>query len=147
MKVGERTAEMTYPKSFRSLNAFYCTRLPLSISYARLLTLQRTRETIAFTDALLDTYFARLHNKPYYILDESNTRQRLREGHLPKFMINAIHAVSIRYVPHLCGGYNGAVRASQDYAVQSRTEIDVDEPSIDHLQALLLLAMANFQSG
>ena len=106
-----------------------------------------TRETIAFTDALLDTYFARLHNKPYYILDEANTRQRLRDGQLPKFMINAIHAVSIRYVQQLCGGYTGAVRASQDYATQSRAEIDVDEPSIDHLQALLLLAMANFQSG
>ena len=62
-------------------------------------------------------------------------------------MINAIHAVSIRYVPHLCGGYRGAVRASQDYAVQSRAEMDVDEPSIDHLQALLLLVMASFQSG
>ena len=106
-----------------------------------------TRETIAFTDALLDTYFARLHNKPYYILDEANTRQRLRDGQLPKFMINAIHAVSIRYVPHLCGGYSGAVRSSQEYAVQSRADIDVDEPSIDHLQALLLLAMSNFQSG
>jgi hypothetical protein len=106
-----------------------------------------TRETIAFTDALLDTYFARLHNKPYYILDEANTRQRLRDGQLPKFMINAIHAVSIRYVQQLCGGYTGAVRASQDYAMQSRAEIDVDEPSIDHLQALLLLAMASFQAG
>lgn len=106
-----------------------------------------SRETIAFTDALLDTYFARLHNKPYYILDEANTRQRLRDDQLPKFMINAIHAVSIRYVQQLCGGYTGAVRASQDYATQSRAEIDVDEPSIDHLQALLLLAMASFQSG
>lgn len=106
-----------------------------------------TRETIAFTDALLDTYFARLHSKPYYILDEANTRQRLRDGQLPGFMINAIHAVSIRYVPHLSGGYSGAVKSSQEYAVQSRTEIDVDEPSIDHLQALLLLAMASFQAG
>lgn len=111
------------------------------------LTSRRTRETIAFTDALLDTYFARLHNKPYYILDEANTRQRLRDGQLPNFMINAVHAVSIRYVQHLCGGYAGAVRASQEYAIQSRAEIDVDEPSIDHLQALLLLAMANFQAG
>lgn len=31
--------------------------------------------------------------------------------------------------------------------MRSRAEIDVDEPSIDHLQALLLLAMANFQAG
>ena len=104
-------------------------------------------QSIAFTDALLDTYFARIHSKPYYILDESNTRQRLRDGQLPNFLINAIHAVSIRFVPHLCGGYTGAVRSSQQYALQSRTGIDVDEPSIDHLQALLLLTMANFQAG
>ena len=112
-----------------------------------ILTSRSNRESIAFTDALLDTYFARIHSKPYYILDESNTRQRLRDGLLPRFLINAIHAVSIRYVPHLCGGYSGAVRSSQQYATQSRSEIDVDEPSIDHLQALLLLAMANFQAG
>ncbi|KAK3722654.1 hypothetical protein LTR37_002224 [Vermiconidia calcicola] len=107
----------------------------------------RAREPIAFTDALLDTYFARLHNKPYYVLDEPNTRQRLQDGQLPLFLINAIHAVSIRYVPHLSGGHSGAVRSSQEYAKQSRSDIDVDEPSIDHLQALLLLAMASFQSG
>ncbi|KAK3055321.1 hypothetical protein LTR09_003874 [Extremus antarcticus] len=108
---------------------------------------RRENESIAFTDALLDTYFARIHSKPYYILDEANTRQRLREGHLPQFMIDSIHAVAIRYVPHLCGGYSGAVRTGQDYAAQARAGIDVDEPSIDNLQALLLLAMAQFQAG
>lgn len=106
-----------------------------------------TQEAIAFTDALLDTFFSRLHDKPYYILDETATRNRLRDGHLPRYLVNAIHAVSIRYVPHLCGGHAGAVRSSQEYAVQARTDIDVDEPSIDHLQALLLLATASFQSG
>lgn len=39
------------------------------------------------------------------------------------------------------------MRSSQDYAIQARAEIDVDEPSIDNLQALLLLTMANFQNG
>ncbi|KAI5359756.1 hypothetical protein Slin15195_G116150 [Septoria linicola] len=105
------------------------------------------REAMAFTDALLDTYFARLHNKPYYILDETATRQRLRDGRLPVFLVNAIHAVAIRYVPHLCGGHSGAIRSSQDYAHRARSQIDVDEPNIDNLQALLLLTMANFQNG
>ncbi|KAK4610622.1 Pentafunctional AROM polypeptide [Fulvia fulva] len=104
-------------------------------------------EAFAFTDALLDTFFARVHNKPYYILDETATRQRLRDGRLPPFLINAVHAVSIRYVPQLCGGHAGAIRSSHDYVTRSRAEIDVDEPSIDNLQALLLLAMANFQNG
>ena len=105
------------------------------------------RDTIAFTEALLDTYFARIHGKPYYILDEPATRQRWRDGQLPRYVINAIHAVSIRYASHLCGGHAGAVYASQEYLAQARADIDVDEPSIDHVQALLLLSMASFQNG
>lgn len=103
--------------------------------------------SLAFTDSLLDTYFARLHGKPYHILDEPATRQRLRDGQLPRFLINAVYAVSIKYASHMCGGHSAANRYSQEYAFQSRSAIDVDEPSIEHLQALLLLSMAAFQSG
>lgn len=106
-----------------------------------------SNNTVNLAEALLDTYFARLHGKPYYILDEPATRQRYRDGLLPRFLTNAIYATSIRYASHLCGGHNGAVQAGQEYAQQARLEIDVDEPSIDHLQALLLLAMESFQSG
>lgn len=105
------------------------------------------QQTLPYTDTVLDTYFARLHGKPYYVLDEPATRQRLRDGQLPQFLVNAVYAVAIRHASHLCGGFTAAVRYSQEYALQSRTEIDVDEPSIEHLQALLLLAMAAFQAG
>ena len=49
-------------------------------------------------DLLLDTYFARIHGKPYYILDESTTRQRLQANQLPGHLAYAIYAVSARYV-------------------------------------------------
>ncbi|KAI7164654.1 aldolase, partial [Hortaea werneckii] len=101
----------------------------------------------AFAEALVDIYFARLHGKPYYILDEPATRQRLRDGQLPRFLNNAIYAVSIRHATHMCGGLGAAIGYSQEHARQARQEIDVDEPSIEHLQALLLLTMATFQSG
>lgn len=101
----------------------------------------------SFTEALIDTYFARLHGKPYYILDEPATRQRWRDNQLPRYVVNAVHAATIKYSSHLCGGHNGAVYSSQEYLAQARAEIDVDEPSIDHLQALLLLTMASFQNG
>ncbi|KAK5138400.1 hypothetical protein LTR08_003461 [Meristemomyces frigidus] len=104
-------------------------------------------EPPVLVDTLLDTYFARLHGKPYCILDEPATRQRLHDGQLPSFLVHAIYATSIKYVSHLCGGLGAAIRSSEEYALQSRAEIDVDEPSIEHLQALLLLAMAAFQSG
>ena len=48
-------------------------------------------------DLLLDTYFARIHGKPYYILDESTTRQRLQTNQLPGHLAYAIYAVSARY--------------------------------------------------
>ncbi|KAF2770074.1 hypothetical protein EJ03DRAFT_311085 [Teratosphaeria nubilosa] len=104
-------------------------------------------ELDAFSGPLIDTYFARLHGKPYYILDEPATRQRLRVGQLPRFLVNAIFAVSVRYAPHLCGGHESAIRYSHEYTGLARSLIDVDEPTIEHLQALLLLVMASFQAG
>ncbi|RQM08043.1 hypothetical protein DH86_00001378, partial [Scytalidium sp. 3C] len=47
-------------------------------------------------DDLLDTYFARCHGKPYYILDESSARQRIQLGQMPGFLLYAIYAVSAR---------------------------------------------------
>ncbi|EDO02370.1 hypothetical protein SS1G_04846 [Sclerotinia sclerotiorum 1980 UF-70] len=53
---------------------------------------------------------------------------------------------SIRYTSHP-NGYFAAVRLSEDYAHRARTEVDIDEPSIDTLQALLLLAISYTASG
>lgn len=48
-------------------------------------------------EMLLDTYFARIHGKPYYILDEATTRQRLQANQLPGYLAYAIYAVGARY--------------------------------------------------
>ena len=105
------------------------------------------RDSMLYLDAVLEAYFVRLHGKPYFILDESATRQRLRDGMLPRFLVNAIYAVAVRHTSHLFGGLAAASRCSLEYAHQARAEIDVDEPSIEHLQALLLLVMTFFQAG
>ncbi|KAF2266575.1 hypothetical protein CC78DRAFT_513186 [Lojkania enalia] len=97
-------------------------------------------------DLLLDTYFARIHGKPYHILDETTTRQRMQANQLPTYLAYAIYAVSARYAPHF-GGYNAAVRIGQEYARRSRMELDIDEPSIEALQTLLLLSQASYQMG
>ncbi|KAF2184372.1 hypothetical protein K469DRAFT_727294 [Zopfia rhizophila CBS 207.26] len=97
-------------------------------------------------DLLLDTYFARIHGKPYHILDETTTKQRMQANQLPAYLAYAIYAVSARYAPHF-GGYNAAVRVGQEYARRSRMELDIDEPSIEALQALLLLSQASYQTG
>lgn len=51
-----------------------------------------------------------------------------------------------RYTAHP-NGYHAAVRLSEDYALRARTELDIDDPSIDCLQALLLLAVAFTAAG
>ncbi|KAB5515218.1 fungal-specific transcription factor domain-containing protein [Coniochaeta sp. 2T2.1] len=98
------------------------------------------------TDALLDTYFNRFHAKPFHILDESTLRQRLQLNQVPNYLVHATCAVGARYTPHP-SGYQSAVRLSEDYASRARGEIDTDEPSVDALQALLLLVTAFTAAG
>ncbi|KAI1081048.1 fungal-specific transcription factor domain-containing protein [Whalleya microplaca] len=97
-------------------------------------------------DALLDTYFNRFHAKPYHILDESSVRQRLQLKQLSDYLIYSIYAVAARYTPHPAG-YQSAVKLSEEYASRARSEIDIDEPSTDALQALLLLVIAFTAAG
>jgi hypothetical protein len=57
------------------------------------------------------------------------------------------HLINIpRYTAHP-NGYHAAVRLSEDYAIRGRNELDTDDPSIEALQASLLLAVAFIASG
>ncbi|KAH0290181.1 hypothetical protein KCU62_g3799, partial [Aureobasidium sp. EXF-3399] len=100
-----------------------------------------------FNNTLLDAYFTRIHSKPYYILDEAATRQRWQTGQLPPTVINAIHAVTARFAPQHLGGHNAAVRHSEECAVRARNLLDIDDPTIENVQVLLLLSNAFFQAG
>lgn len=51
-----------------------------------------------------------------------------------------------RYTPHP-NGYQAAVRLSEDYATRARLDIDIDEPTVDALQACLLLVIAFIAAG
>jgi hypothetical protein len=97
-------------------------------------------------ELLLDIYFSRLHGKPLHILDEATTRQRLQNNQLPSFLAFAIYALGARYASQF-GGYSNAVRVGHDYYRRARMELDVDEPTIEALQTLLLLAQVAFQQG
>ncbi|KAL2131503.1 hypothetical protein VTI74DRAFT_4945 [Chaetomium olivicolor] len=97
-------------------------------------------------ETLLDIYFNRFHDKPFHIFDESTLRQRLQLNQVPSYLMHAIYAVAARYAPHP-SGYQSAVKLSEEYAAKARLEIDVDEPSVDALQALVLLVTAFTASG
>lgn len=110
-------------------------------------------------ESMLDTYFARLHGKPFFILDETATRQRYQRGQLPSFLSMAIYALTLRYTSPCglfpCDGpadrcrYNGPSPQPQglDYARQARRMVDIDRPSTEGLQTLLLLSQTFFAYG
>lgn len=54
--------------------------------------------------------------------------------------------LSYRHTPHP-NGFRAAVKLGDDYASRARSAIDIDEPSIDNLQAIVLLAIAYTASG
>lgn len=104
----------------------------------------------------------RVHGKAYYILDETVTRQRLQMNQVPNHLLYAIYAVSARFVVTLAlelqilkssrytahpNGYQAAVKLSEDYAIRARAELDIDDPSIDNLQTLLLLSVTFIAAG
>ncbi|KAL4782378.1 type I 3-dehydroquinase-domain-containing protein [Aspergillus varians] len=92
-------------------------------------------------DAMLDTYFARLHGRPYFILDEPSTRQRHQNGQLPVYLSMAIYALTLRYTTV------NPPPGSLEYARQARRMVDTDQPSIENLQTLLLLSQTFYAYG
>lgn len=54
--------------------------------------------------------------------------------------------LQFRYTPHP-KGYQAAIKLSEDFATRARKDISTDEPSIDALQALLLLVSAFTAAG
>ncbi|OKP06975.1 hypothetical protein PENSUB_6158 [Penicillium subrubescens] len=99
----------------------------------------------ALSEVLLDAYFARLHGKPFFVLDEAGTRQRHQLNQLPVHLAMAISAMTLRYT-HV-GQPEQSLRIGLDAALQARRMIDVDNPTIDGLQSLLLLSQAFFAYG
>ncbi|KKK17304.1 Zn(II)2Cys6 transcription factor [Aspergillus ochraceoroseus] len=93
-------------------------------------------------DAMLDAYFARLHGKPFFILDETSTRRQHQNGQLPVYLSMAIYSLTLRYTTA-----NPPPGRSLDYARQARRMVDIDHPSIENLQTLLLLSLTFFAYG
>lgn len=62
------------------------------------------------------------------------------------FFPTCAYAHAVRFALHP-SGYRSAVKASEEYASVARRELDNDEPSVDTLQALLLLVLAFTAAG
>ncbi|KAF7717420.1 D-galacturonic acid-responsive regulator GaaR-like protein [Penicillium ucsense] len=101
----------------------------------------------SLSDGVLNAFFARLHGKPFHILDEAETRQRHQANLLPTHLAMAISAMTIRYTVVGQRDQAYALRMGLETAMQARRMIDVDDPTIDGLQSLLLLSQAFFAYG
>ncbi|KAL2836244.1 type I 3-dehydroquinase-domain-containing protein [Aspergillus pseudoustus] len=92
-------------------------------------------------DAMLEAYFARLHGKPFFILDETATRRGHANGTLPAYLGLAVYALALRYTTA------NPPPGSLEYARQARRMVDIDQPSIENLQTLLLLSQTFYAYG
>ncbi|MCJ1319990.1 hypothetical protein MMC15_005326 [Xylographa vitiligo] len=95
---------------------------------------------------LIDAYFARVHDKPFHILDEATVRELYSQNQVPNCLRLAICSLGVLFVNH-GGDYAAAVRMSEEYASQARKEMDMDEASLEGLQTLLLMHRAFFAAG
>ncbi|KAL1998906.1 hypothetical protein VTN02DRAFT_5400 [Thermoascus thermophilus] len=102
--------------------------------------------TVVLPDSVLDTFFTRIHGKPFYLLDEPTTRQKHQIGQLPPCLSMAIYAITVRYAGS-AGTPEPSPRVGLEYALQARRVVDVDSPSIEGIQTLLLLSMTFFAHG
>ena len=50
--------------------------------------------------ALIDTYFARVHDQPYSFFHETDFRQRFESDRLPRHLLLAVSALAIRFLNH-----------------------------------------------
>ncbi|QQK44889.1 Fungal specific transcription factor, putative [Penicillium digitatum] len=98
------------------------------------------------SDAILDIYFDRLHGKPFYIIDEATMRQYHQVNQLPPSLAMAISALTVRYTTSH-GQMEQSLRTGLDAALQARQLIDVDNPTVEGLQTLLLLSQAFYAYG
>ncbi|KAI5287775.1 hypothetical protein KEM52_001432, partial [Ascosphaera acerosa] len=106
-----------------------------------------TNHLVTVDESILDSFFKRVNEKPFYLLDEQATRERHRNGQLPPTIALAIHAITLRRTTAHDGSLATARRLSQKYALEARQMIETDVPSLDNLQCLLILVLVFFANG
>jgi hypothetical protein len=101
--------------------------------------------------SLIDTFFLRVHNRPYSYLQETSFRCNLETGSIPNYLLLAIIAASARF--SVDEYYAGRTReATEAYARESwvlvlTEHFMVDEhPRIEVIQTLNILAIIDYTS-
>ncbi|POS78362.1 hypothetical protein DHEL01_v203243 [Diaporthe helianthi] len=106
----------------------------------------------SIVEALIDAYFVRVHNQPYAYFHEDRFRRNLEGGLLPKCLIFAVIASSLRFTD--LDFYRGSTaEATTAYAREAWLSVLNDHmttensPSLHVAQTLNILAIIDFTSG
>ncbi|ATY65518.1 Fungal specific transcription factor [Cordyceps militaris CM01] len=98
------------------------------------------------TESLISAYFATAHGRPYFIVDESTVRQRMQLRELPQYLVDAMCAAVAKFSAHP-NGHLAAAQMSIDLAFRARRAIDMDDVSVEAIQALLLICLTYIMTG
>ncbi|KAI5802050.1 fungal-specific transcription factor domain-containing protein [Pyronema domesticum] len=96
---------------------------------------------------LVEIFFERVNGKPYTLFHERMFRQDWQEGRVPSYVLDTICAVSVRYASAHELGTKTAHQYCEEFAARARRNVDSDEPTLEHLQSLLLLSMTYYAMG
>ncbi|KAH8680352.1 fungal-specific transcription factor domain-containing protein [Ilyonectria robusta] len=102
--------------------------------------------------SLLDTYFSRVHNRPYSFFHQASFEQRLENEIVPKCLLFAMLALAVRFsdAPYFAGRIHDAAAA---YSRQSWLCVIEDHLSVDEnldlsvIQTVALLAIVDYTAG
>ncbi|KAI5301334.1 hypothetical protein KEM56_001816 [Ascosphaera pollenicola] len=127
---------------------------PVNYNHAHSTTIDNPQVTppppnqfMVIPDSVLDTFFARVNGKPFYLLDEQSVRQQHRTDQLPSALSMALYALTMRYTSWSNDSLSSLRRLSQNYASRARRMVDPDSPSLDNLQTLLILSLSLLANG
>ncbi|TGZ77297.1 hypothetical protein EX30DRAFT_398625, partial [Ascodesmis nigricans] len=102
---------------------------------------------IALVPRLVDVFFSRINGKPYNFFHEPSFRASFSAGTLPAGVINAVCAAAVRYIPAEELEDNTPQQYAESFANTARAQVDADEPTLENLQAMLILSMTFYAMG
>ncbi|KAF8441917.1 fungal-specific transcription factor domain-containing protein, partial [Terfezia claveryi] len=99
--------------------------------------------SIQFPDSYIDAFFGEFHGKPYEVLHEETFRASLAQGAIHPSQLHIVCAIGVKYVHTGPRGHSLCV----NFTEAARAAVDMDFPSLENFQTLLLISISYFYLG
>lgn len=100
-------------------------------------------DSTQYIGSYIDAFFTKFHGKPYDVLHEETFRTRLAKCLVHPSQLHIVCAIGAKYVH---SGSRGHVLCVQ-YTDAARAAVDMDFPSFENFQTLVLVSMCYFYIG